>query len=142
MMNSTYHIDLQAFAAKLVADKRLVLAETLAKESDLFAIIETGRRYDRVRVIAIESEIAFYFIERATGNIYGPRGMNKLEPNHHHYYGHVSMSAHWDWRGHHGVPVSDPTIYVKKHYKHLVLYAPLTTAAQPGTFPSYSPATN
>lgn len=62
--------------------------------------VEQGRKYDKVRVFWLNGnkvskpELRF-FVEQATGNIYGVK--SPVAPNLNQYFGTVQTAEHWEW---------------------------------------------
>lgn len=101
---------LQAFQDRLTEDQTLRLVEE-GKENAFAVIVttESGRRYDKVHVGLLNSDMeqvekstVRYFVERATGNIYGAK--SELAPNTKWFFGTLDSTSQWDWAGHHGTP--------------------------------------
>lgn len=105
---------LQAFTDRVGEDQTRTLVESGGGNEYATAVgFESGRRYDKViigtldkKLNPVESPQVRYFVERATGKIFGAK--SELAPNLKWYFGTLDTAHLWDWSGHHGVP-KDPT---------------------------------
>lgn len=109
-----YHKALLKFAERLQMDQQNALDESGHEGLVATAVIETGRKFDKVMLATIgrgrktPPPTVMYFVERSTGVIFGPK--SPAAPNTNQMYGHVENAAKWDWSGETGVPVSDETV--------------------------------
>jgi hypothetical protein len=120
-----YFNDLQKFAELLQAGQQKALDEKGKTNTVVTAIIESGRKFDKVKLAFIRADKptpkpeTVYFVDREDGAIYGVK--SQLAPNLKWYFGNIKNSDKWDWSGKHGVPVNDTSVReIGKYgdYKH------------------------
>lgn len=109
MHPTNYHANLKAFEVQFASAQRISL-----DIPDLVVYISTGRKYDRlmVRPDDAHGDAVRYFIDKKTGDIYGPKRLDV--PNLKQYYGNIANAHLWDWSGYRGTAISDPTVRLCK----------------------------
>lgn len=101
---------LQAFIDRVSEDQtRAIMDAGQENEFATAVTFETGRKYDKVYIgkmdkhmNQIEPSKVRYFVERATGTIYGAK--SDLAPNLKWFFSTIYDADQWDWSGSHGVP--------------------------------------
>lgn len=127
--NHKYAQGVVAFKTRLATDR----SKNMKDGDQILVVVEDGRKFDKVRVGTVgrdsdkvKLEVA-YFVERATGNIYGAK--SPLAPNLNHFYGTVYTSKLWDWSGERGVPfdAAEAGVEAVGGYGNYVHYVPKGT---------------
>jgi hypothetical protein len=105
-----YLKNITAFADRVAMEMtgRLV-EEGSKKEQGYVATVESGRRFDKVRVgVVVGTKLTMkemetrYFVDRETGTIYGKK--SDVAAQEKWFFGTLDEVDKWDWSGHHGVP--------------------------------------
>lgn len=122
-----YAESLANFGATLTRQKAQALVDAGVTGKVVQVRIEpTRRKYDRVW-LAVSSEVngkprwaVAYFVERANGNIYGPK--SPVAINDTRWFGTLADVEHFDWSGEFPVCMTDAFVEVRRygncaHYK-------------------------
>lgn len=102
-----------AFLSRLTADQQKAAKER-GHSTNIVALVESGRKFDKVSIAIDKSSSVRYFIERDTGIIYGAK--SRFAPNLKWYFGTIYKADKWDWSDFHGRPVNDPNVRAVKGY--------------------------
>ena len=111
--SSEYHGALATFVAALTNDLKKAHEEKGYKW-EVFAFVETGRKFDKILIKDDTSVSVRYFVQRSNGTIYGAK--SRFAPNIKWYFGTVFTSTLWFWGDFHGHPVNDPSVRAIKGY--------------------------
>lgn len=111
-----YAMALAKFCQRLQADQITGLQVVYEKHPipELIVYYETGRKFDKIFIDVDGKSSVRYFVNRSNGAIYGAK--SKFAPNLQWYFGTIYNSHKWQWNGHHGVPIDDPTVRLVKKY--------------------------
>lgn len=136
IMSMAYMTALQKFITRLSKHQFASAHTEDPSVTAVFAVVEGGRRYDKILIQTtrkhpskpgesqVSSEVR-YFVERATGNIYGAK--SPLAPNETRYFGTVYNAKKWNWKGMYGENVSDASVVEVGAYGGVKHYAPVKT---------------
>lgn len=105
--------------------------DTVCLERNLYTVYsQSGRKYDKViEKTKSGHEKILFFIERATGTIYGRK--NDISPNLFWWFNTIYTSYKWDWTGW-PKPMSDDSVEVVYIYGDEIRhYAPINEVKSP-----------
>ena len=110
---SEYHAALASFVTQLTNDLKKSHEEKGYKW-EVFAFVETGRKFDKILIKDDISVSVRYFIQRSDGTIYGAK--SRFAANMTWYFGSIYTAPLWSWGDFHGHPVNDPSVRAVKSY--------------------------
>ena len=117
-----YNLFLQKFVQLLTEHQKQGLAARgmTTAGPDPYAYAVSGRKYDRILIASGPGSSVRYFIDRATGEIYGAR--SRLAPNPKWWFGDIFTAHLWDWSDFHGKPINDNTVRAVGSYAGYIRY--------------------